>query len=157
MPTPTNHEQEALRRGVQRLTPTLTAHGFQYTDGDQAVSSGGPFAVGFFRRGPLELGLIIRSRDRLGCPNYSVGHGYAGHGSLVWALGADGTERLIEVEHVHMKDRDGGDGFDALLEDLETIILPTLCASEDRFRDALDCARRKDLGLLLGMPPPTRP
>lgn len=157
MPTHANSEREALRRGAQKLLPTLTAHGFQYTEGDQAVSSGGPFAVGVFRRGQLELGMIVRSGDRLGCPNYSVGQGYAGHGSLVWALREDGNERPVEDEHVHMKDRDGGDGFDALLQDLETIILPALRASEESFFAALDRASRKDLNPLLGLPRPTRP
>ena len=66
-------EQQTLRDGVQRVEEVLRPHGFTHTLKEPGVSSGGPFAVAEFRRGPLEIGLIVRNRDQFGCPNYSVG------------------------------------------------------------------------------------
>jgi hypothetical protein len=116
------------------------------------VSSGGPFAVAFFRRGRLEIGLIVRHRMALGCPNYSAGAGYAGHDDLVWALGATGKEQLVAGEWLSFKARDCNDPFDALRHDLESIVLSALDESEVQFlaslQRAVDRARAS-----LGLPP----
>lgn len=101
------------------------------------MSSGGSFAVGFFRRGPLEIGLIVRNRNELGCPNYFAGKGYAGHDDMIWALGADGKEQLVAGEWLSFQARSGGDAFDALRHDLENIILPALDDSEVQFLESL--------------------
>lgn len=145
-------ERTTLDAGIEILRPGLSTRGFQYSMGDQAFSSGGPFAVGFFRRGKLEIGLIVRNAIVLGCPNYSSGQGYAGHASLIWALGAEGKEQLVPDDWVSVKARDGGDPFEALRHDLDGIVLPALDESEAQFlaslRRAVDKARAK-----IGFPP----
>jgi len=145
-------ERATLEAGIERVRAALGARGFEYSRGDQAVSSGGPFAVGFFRRGNLEIGLIVRDSVALGGPNYSVGRGYAGHHHLIWALGAEGTEQLVAGDSVSFKARTGGDAFEAFRHDLESIVLPALDASEARFLvslgRAVDKARAE-----IGLPP----
>jgi hypothetical protein len=61
-------ERATLTAGIEKLRPSLGARRFEYSAGDDAVSSGGSFAVGFFRRGPLEIGLIVRNRTELKSP-----------------------------------------------------------------------------------------
>jgi hypothetical protein len=61
---------QAVLDGIAgRPRPLLEPLGFTFDHGDQAVSSGGPFATGFFSRGPFHIELIVRD-DRLGLPNY---------------------------------------------------------------------------------------
>ncbi len=147
-------ERAALDAGAERILAPLSAHGFEYSRGDQGVSSGGPFAVGFFRRGALEIGLIIRSGHELGCPNYSAGRGYAGHADLMYELGAAGREQLVEESWWAFKGRDGGDPFEALRHDLETIVLPALASSATQFLAALARAVERHLASI-GLPPPS--
>ena len=145
-------ERAALDAGAERLLAPLSAHGFAYSRGVQGVSSGGPFAVGFFRRGPLEIGLVIRSGHELGCPNYSAGRGYAGHADLMYELGAAGREQLVEDSWWAFKGRDGGDPFDALRHDLESIVLPALASSEPQLLAALGRGVERSLASI-GLPP----
>jgi hypothetical protein len=145
-----NTQQALLDDGVQQIRTALSARGFEYSAGDQGVSSGGRFAVASFRRADLILGLIVRHGTGLGAPNYSMGHGYAGHDRLVVALGRSGEERLVETRRFSWGARDGGDPFDALLHDLEHIVLPALDKSESEFRVSLARAVRdfrEQLGL----------
>ena len=139
-----------LEAGVAKLEPLLTSFGFEYGSGDGAVSSGGPFATGFFRRGKLEIGLIVRNGDQLGCPSYSEGRGYASHTDIFWALGRAGEARLIPSDFLSYKASDGGDSFDALFADFEHVILPTLQESPDSFSAALARAHRKSQDELRG-------
>ena len=136
-------ERLSLNRGIAKLQPLLAEYGFQYEPGDQAVSSGGAFATGFFRRGKLEISLIVRFGDQLGGPNYSEGAGYAGHTDMFWALGRAGEATLVPSDSLSFKARDGGDAFEALLTDFETIILPALQESPNDFSAALARAHRK--------------
>lgn len=145
-------ERAALHAGAERLLAPLSAQGFAYSRGDQGVSSGGPFAVGFFRRDALQIGLIIRSGHELGCPSYSAGRGYAGHADLMYELGAAGREQLVEDRWWAFKGRDGGDPFEALRHDLESIVLPALASSEPQFVAALGRAVDRSLANI-GLPP----
>jgi hypothetical protein len=61
---------------------------------------------------------------------------------LVWALGAEGKERLVEGEWLAYRARDGGDPFAALQTDLEEFVLPALDASESGFLASLARARQ---------------
>ena len=136
-------ERANLKRGFERLQLLLGAHGFVYYPGDQSVSSGGPFATGHFRRGEFEIGLIVRNNDQLGCPNYSEGHGYAGHDDLFWALGRQGEAQLVPGEFVSYIAKDGGDSFTALEYDLKHVILPALERSPTEFSGAFARAHKK--------------
>jgi len=145
-------ERAALELGIERLGGVLRVRGFEYSSGEEAASSAGPFAVGVFRRAELEIGLIVRNGNALGCPNYSRGRGYAGHNHLIWALGAEGKEQLVPGDWVSFRARTGGDPFDALRNDLVSIVLPALDASELDFLASL--SRAVDKGrATLGLPP----
>ncbi len=152
MTSQNNAERLFLDKGIAKLQPLLTAHGFEWDSGVQAISSGGPFANGFFRKGKLEIGLVVRDKKHLGCPSYSEGYGYAGHEDLFWALGHEGEMRLVHdyvegkpsyAQSLHYKAKDGGDPFDAFLFDLEQVILPALKASQTEFSAALARAHKK--------------
>ena len=133
-------ERTYFAAGVEKLRSALVTRGFVSESEAPAVSSAGIVAVGYFRKNDIEIGLIVRSESRLGCPNYTLGHGYAGHADLVWALGHAGQEQLVEGEWLAYVARSGGDPFGALRADLEHIVLPTLDRSEAEFRAAVAAA-----------------
>lgn len=138
----TRPESEFLSAGIEKLRPLLKANGFRYEPGTDGSSSGGSFATGSFRRGDLEIGLIVRNQRELGCPNYSVGDGYAGHEDLLWALGRDGGA-LVPSSFFTYAARGDGDSFDALEVDLRDVILPALRDSELEFGKAVARARER--------------
>ena len=135
-------ESKVLSAGVKHLDESLAERGFTYRSGAKAHSSGGPFATGHFRKGDIEIGLIVRNKSQLGCPNYSIGNGYAGHQDVVTALGYSGQEELVEGEFLEFIARNGGDPFEALRSDLNRLILPQLDRGEAAFRESLGRAVR---------------
>jgi len=135
--TASRSERAFLDAGVARIAPSLARYGFTYVPGDTASSSGGPFAVGYFRRGDFEIGLIVRNQRGLGCPNYSVGTGFAGHCDLMDTLGAQGSSHLIPGPWPTYVSADGSDVFEALAADLERFLIPVLMRSEEEFRAGL--------------------
>jgi hypothetical protein len=135
-------ESAFLTAGVNALRALLEPRSFCFQADTSATSSRGSFAAGYFRRPDLEIGLIVRNGSQLGCPNYSAGRGFAGHGDLVAALGAAGREKLIEGPHLEFVSRNGGPAFDAFHADLETFILPALDRSTEEFHASLAAAVR---------------
>ena len=133
-------DAKALVAGVELLEPLLKKTGFSYRAGDSAASSGGPFASGFFIRGDIELGMIVRNEGRMGVPNYSRGHGYASHHRVLAALGVEEKSMLIQPDHFAYSAKNGGNTFQALYEDLRDLIIPVLERSEDEFCAAIDTA-----------------
>ena len=137
-------ERRALDAGIAHLKPLLEGHGFRFSRGGDGVSSGGSFAVGRFVRSPLEIGLIVRNKGELGCPNYSRGSGFAGHEDLFAELGYSGQELLVrasdEPGHLAYVGKDGRAPFEALHADLERVVLPALHRSDHDFLGALDRA-----------------
>jgi hypothetical protein len=148
MPTPTSRESAFLNAGVAKLTPLLAEHGFTYKPGDTGSASGGPFATGTFWRGNLEIGLIVRSRNKLGCPSYSEGRGYAGHDDLLKVLGV-ANPALIPSEFPVFIAANKGDPFDALAVDLQRVLL-MLRNSEIDFRSAIAAAHQMFQDKLFG-------
>jgi hypothetical protein len=128
---------------LQPIETLLIDRGFTKPAPEAGHSSGGAFQAATFRRGALEVGLVVRNGNALGCPNYSYGAGYVGHEDVIAALGRLGEERLVPGQYLAYKARDGGDPFDALYFDLREIILPVLDRSEDDFRLAIDKALRQ--------------
>jgi hypothetical protein len=130
-------EQQTLRDGVERVEQVLRSHGFTHTLQEPGISSGGPFAVAEFRRGKLNIGLIVRNKDQLGCPNYSVGQGFAGHQDLIAELGHTGEEQLVSGSDLSYVGKDDQNPFDALIADLQEFIVPWIEKSEESFLAAL--------------------
>ena len=137
IPFARSREAKVLAAGVDLLRASFEARGFTYHSGTNATSSGGPFATGHFRKGSLEISLIVRNKTQLGCPNYSEGNGYAGHDDIVRTLGFAGQEALVHGEQLGFVSRSGGDAFEALGADLSQIVFPELDRSETSFREAL--------------------
>jgi len=132
-----SREQIELQTGVGRLDRVLRPLGFEYSLGSPGVSSGGPFAVATFRRRSLEIGVIVRNGNQLGCPNYSVGNGYAGHQDLIAQLGHGSEELLIPGPHLSYIGKNNLDAFEALGRDLEAYVVPALLESEHAFEDGI--------------------
>jgi hypothetical protein len=125
-----------------RLRPLLEPLGFAFAHGDQAVSSGGPFATGSFSRAPFHIELIVRG-DRLGLPNYRWDPALwtAGHDDLVRALGRHDDARLLWDQSAwQVTGRNGEAAVDALTADLAGIILPVLQTRPDALREAIATA-----------------
>ena len=123
--------------GVAKLMPLLSSYGFSLASSDTGSSSGGRFATATFSKENFEIGLIVRFGSELGCPNYSEGHGYAGHGGLISAIDSDAQPRLVPNGPISYCAVDGGDPFDALMHDLERTILPSLKNDSAAFRVSL--------------------
>jgi len=144
-PARSTPESTNLAVGVKKLRPLFAEHGFRYAPDHHGVSHGGQFATGVFRRGRLKIELIVRNRDELGCPNYTEGQGYVGHDDVFWALGREGEAQLVLGGWLSFRAKDGGDPFDALLVDLERVVLPALQRSQADFSAAIARAFRKSL------------
>jgi hypothetical protein len=142
-------ESVALSAGVAKLLPLLDGNGFQYQAGDIAIAHEA-FATGVFRRNVLEISLIVRHGSGLGCPNYSVGQGFAGHEDLFSALGHANRAHLVKGDFPAYRARDGGDPFVALEDDLRRIVLPALQASERDFHTAVGRAHARFQNRLRG-------
>jgi hypothetical protein len=87
--------------------------------------------------GRIELSLIVRDGGELGCPTYRAGGALAPHEDLFRELGHEGEAQLVRGGRVSYRANDGGDSFDALLRDLELVVLPALRESESNFIDAI--------------------
>lgn len=133
---PSTDEQRFLEAGVARLIPLLSAHGFVRAE-SEAGRAHSYFATTTFRRGTLEIGLIVRDKNRLGCPAYSAGDGYVGHTELLQALDPEREAALVLDEFVHFKAADSGDPFEALRADLAEVVLPAIANDETGFRRIL--------------------
>jgi len=141
-------ERLYLEAGLGKLRPLLEAHGFEW----EPVAIGAThsrfntWAVVHLRRPNLEIGLIVRNQNELGCPNYAMEpyERFASHRSLLAALHKQDGARLVpESQHgVSYRAKDGGDPIDALHADLRDAILPVLRESEEKFFKALSDALR---------------
>lgn len=122
--------------------PLLSLHGFSHDLDTSGSSSGGRYAAVTFIRNNLEIGLIVRSQAKLGCPNYSLGHGYVGHASVMTEIDSECKLRLVCDEFHSYIAVDGGDPFDALKSDLERYLLPLLSNDPDTLDAAITRAVR---------------
>jgi hypothetical protein len=68
---------------VERLKPILEPLGYLFSLEQKAVSSGGPFANGFFKKDRLQIGLIWRNLSGLGLVIYENGKFSVGHDEIM--------------------------------------------------------------------------
>ena len=138
---------ETLQEIVARLGPILNPHGFHFDTEYNAVSSSGPFENGHYERSPIRIGLIVRG-THLGCPIYEYGKHHIGHNELLEHLGRaeDALLRFDErLDKRELVTKDGRDVVDALVADIEDIILPTILDDRKSFKKAVKAAHRKNL------------
>jgi hypothetical protein len=126
-----------LNDGIAKLMPLLSTHGFSRESPDLGSSSAGRFAAVTLKRDNLEIGLIVRFGTKLGCPNYTLGNGYAGHARVMMELNPECQPKLVPDDSISYCAVDGSDPFDALKFDLETYLLPILSNDSDGLNAAV--------------------
>lgn len=137
-------EADTLDAGVQQLLPLLSSYGFSRKASHTGSSSGGPYATATFVCDKLEIGLIVRFKSELGCPNYTEGKGFAGHSRLIAKLNQDYEPSLVsDGSGITYCSADGGDAFLALRDDLDKLILPAFRDAPEAFSDALVRAHKE--------------
>jgi hypothetical protein len=119
---------EQLLVVLARLDPILKPHGFLFHPEYNDVSSGGSFSNGYYKRPPIQIGLIVRG-NKLGGPHYVYGEYHTGHNDLIEELGCNDESVLRfddDLDKWELVTVDGRDTLDALVADMEKIILPTI-------------------------------
>jgi hypothetical protein len=109
----------------------MNQHGLRFYTEANSVSSGGAFENGFYQRPPIKVGLIVRG-NKLGCPNYFWDEYIAGHNDLIQQLGhvEDSVLRFDDnPDKGELVTTDGRAVLDALVADLESIILPAISSA----------------------------
>lgn len=117
---------------VESLKPTLSKHGFEFEPGQNSYSSPGEFAVGFFKHPKIKIGLIFRG-DKLGSVNYETKATNVSHEMIIRGIKTESDQKLFY-------DDGGGGSFtlddqnikDALLHDLENIVIPYILATSEK-------------------------
>jgi hypothetical protein len=118
---------EALRKGIEVLSPVMRAHGFMYAAGGSGPSSGGDFARGSFKKDDRIL--EIHFRHALGLVTYHIGHDSLRHEVFMRALlGQGGGNRYPGFSS------DPVSGFHGLRYDLEHFASDFLNGGGDDFR-----------------------
>jgi hypothetical protein len=79
--------KEALLAVAKELEPVFSQLGYSFSLEDTGVSSGGPFANGFFHGPVCRVGLIWRAGSGLGGVSYEAGKTVCGHDELLAELG----------------------------------------------------------------------
>jgi hypothetical protein len=135
--------RKGLLEMVARLDPILNPHGFTFVSEGNAVSSGGPFANGFYVRLPIKIGLVVRD-STFGMPVYYWGECHCGHDDLIAKLGRlpESTVRFNE-ERWSLETTDGGNIVDAVVADVENIILPTILRDPAEIQGAVAASHKE--------------
>jgi hypothetical protein len=143
----TKHLQEPHERLlaiVARLNPILNPQGFLFRIEHNGVSSGGPFANGFYERHPIKIGLIVR-REILGMPTYDFDEHICAHDELIKTFGRGNESKLRGMKYPGVETTDGSDVVDALVADIQNIILPVILRHPDAYAVAVTSLHQKFL------------
>src|SRR4051812_42179494 len=128
---------ERLLGVVARLGAVLAQHGFVYQSGTKGISSGGSYANGFYCRRPIKIGLIVRSGG-IGMPSYEFGEYGCAHDELIAKLGRQSESTVrFDPNRMSLETTDAGDLTDALVRDIEGIVLPTILNDPDAVEHAI--------------------
>jgi len=127
-----NESLQHLQNIVLRLDPILNPYGFVFELEGKGFSSLGLFASGFYRRGPLKIGLVYRSC--FGSVNYSWDKFNMSHSDYMEHLGyIDNCKLIYDEDSFESIARDGGDAITTLIYDLEQFAKPMLEGNTDEF------------------------
>jgi F0F1-type ATP synthase assembly protein I len=130
--------KQYLIEGNQRLDPILSPLGYVFEISENGISSGGPFAAGFYKNGNKKIGLIYRSISGLGSVVYEDDQNGASHRDLMGYLVKDDASKLkLDPQGFSAYSSDGGDVFAALADDIQNFGLEFLSSSEDQFKKTL--------------------
>jgi hypothetical protein len=111
---------EGLVSVVNILKPTVEPYSFTFSVDENALSSGGPFANGFFNGKYFRIGIIYRKLGGSGSVIYENEMGNASHDQIMSVLGHGNAFHFrfnsdLKVWSVYAVD--GGDPLDALVYD----------------------------------------
>jgi hypothetical protein len=139
----------ALLAYVERLDPVLHPHGFTFKLEQDGVSSGGPFASGFFRNDWLGIGMIVRYNG-LGAIIYETPEADASHDSVIKLLGETQNQKVFfDMKKMVSHTIDNQDLLTAVVYDIKHIIGPML-ADRTKFEDTIYLAHQETLKRMLG-------
>jgi hypothetical protein len=130
--------QQKLVAITEKLNPVLNPLGYVFEADGYAVSSGGPFASGFFVNGEKKIGLIYRSFSGLGSVNYECRQSAVSHSDLMRYLGKEDQSKLkYDSKKFSSYAREEGDVLDALIHDIQSFEIDLLTSSSEQFYRAL--------------------
>jgi hypothetical protein len=130
--------QQKLVEITENLNPVLNPLGYSFESDGYAVTSGGPFASGFFVNGEKKIGLIYRSFSGLGSVNYECRQSAVSHSDLMRYLGKEEESKLkYDSKKFSSYARDDGDVLGALMHDIQSFEIEMLTGSSEQFYRAL--------------------
>lgn len=146
---PANESLRSLQDIALKLNPVLNPYGFLFELQSNGFSSLGFFASGFYKRPPIQIGLIYR--HCLGSVNYQWDEFDMSHTDYMGYLGhADDSKLVYDEGGFESIARDGGDPVAALIYDLEHFAKPMLEGDTDEFIHAAKTACETRLKRLFG-------
>ncbi len=123
---------------TQRLNPVLNPLGYVFQMAGSGVSSGGPFAAGFYLNGERQIGLIYRATSGLGSVNYKYDQFTISHDGLMQYLGKLNFSKLkYDPKKWSSYGDNGGNVVDAFLYDIQNYETDFLASSDEQFAKVL--------------------
>jgi hypothetical protein len=130
--------QKLLLTGIEKINPILNPLRFAFEISGSGVSSGGPFASGFYSNGEKVIGLIYRSGSGLGAVIYQYRQLNIIHDDLMNYLEKSDVSKLkFSGRRFASVSKDGGDPFDALASDIQNFALEFLDSNDSDFEGIL--------------------
>jgi hypothetical protein len=130
--------KQALLTGVEIIDPLLNPNRYTFEIDGVGVSSGGPFASGFYVNGNKRIGLIYRAGAGLGAVIYEYYPLSISHDTLMKHLGKSNMGKLGYSDFRFASfSKDKGDPFEALAYDTQNFTLPFLNGTDSEFEGIL--------------------
>jgi F0F1-type ATP synthase assembly protein I len=137
--------KQQLTEITHKLNPILNGLGYVFEHSADGISSGGPFAAGFYANQEKKIGLIYRASAGLGSVNYEYGNGEIGtsHGDLMRYLGKKDVSKLsYDASKFLSYSKDGGSVVDALLYDIQNFSKDLLISTDEQFAKTMNAIDR---------------
>lgn len=136
--------KQALLAAAKELEPVFSKLGYSFSFDDTGVSSGGPYATGFFYGSACRVGLIWRSGSGLGGVNYEVGKISCGHDELLVELGvAQASWFKFNEKQMAVKPKKGHTPTEALAHDIQVFLADSLRMKQEEFLPLVQKARER--------------
>ena len=130
--------KQALLAGVEKVGPILNPIGFMFEISGVGVSSGGPFASGFYSKGEKGIGLIYRSGPGLGAVIYEYDQLGILHTDLMKHLGKSDVSMLkYSARKFASFSREKENVFEALAYDIQNFALEFLNSNDAEFKSII--------------------
>ncbi len=139
-----SESKRKLESLVEYLKTALNKYRFDYEPGQNSYSSGGGFANGFFKHPKIKIVLIFRD-EKLGSVNYEIMNVNVSHDMFINGIKRGSEQKLFyDTEGFCSYTLNNQKISEALLHDLETIILPfVMHASPEGIKSLIQKERDK--------------